>query len=208
MFRVCGVSVCGTRQKADPRGNLAESAGPCQPSAREWRARMRWMSPGFRATSQRQRPNPPWALTALTHSSRYFRLVRSWSLSRPFVSSTSMSPDFEPDDEVGTVLPHHTLMYVEHLEAEMVVLDPGVHLRGVVQREGVGRFPSAVEDAEVDVAAGGGRARLSRKPSAHVAGGADRLVPVEDRLDPRGVFVPDGFPDVLHHLGHVQRCLL
>ena len=39
------------------------------------------MSPGAIETSQAQRPNPPCALTASTHSLRNSRLVRSWSVS-------------------------------------------------------------------------------------------------------------------------------
>ena len=66
--------------------------------------------------------------------------------------------------------------------------------------EVIRRFPSAVEDAEVDVAPRGGRAGLARKPSAHVACRADWLVPVENRLDSLCVLVADGFPDMLNHL--------
>ena len=65
----------------------------------------------------------------------------------------------EPDEEIGAVFPHHAAMDVEHLEAEMVVLHPGGHLGGAVEDEGLGRFPRAVEDAEIDVTARRGLTR-------------------------------------------------
>ena len=64
--------------------------------------------------------------------------------------------------------------------------------------------PCAVENAEVDVAARRGCTWLARMPSAHVACGADRLVPVQDRHQLLRIAVADRLPDVLHHLGHVQ----
>ena len=38
----------------------------------------------------------------------------------------------QSDDEVRAVLPHNTPVDVEHLEAQVVVLDPGVYQRVVV----------------------------------------------------------------------------
>ena len=69
---------------------LAALAHHYTPAAQ--RARISCTSPGRRATSHRQRPKPPCALAAFTHSSRNCRLTRSCSLSCPLVSSTSISP--------------------------------------------------------------------------------------------------------------------
>lgn len=109
------------------------------------------------------------------------------------------------DQEVGTVFPHYAPVDIEDLEAEMVILRPGINLRGVVEHEGVRSFPCAIENAEVDVAAGRGRTWLACEPSAHVARGADRPIPVKDGIESLRVLGADCFPNVLHHLGHVER---
>ena len=46
-------------------------------------------------------------------------------------------PGFQANDEVRALLPHHAPIDVEHLEAQMVVLDPGLDQRIVVQLEGL-----------------------------------------------------------------------
>ena len=53
-------------------------------------------------------------------------------------------PGLEPDEEVGPILAHHAAMDIEHLEAEMIVLHPGIDQGVVVQLEGFGCLPSVL----------------------------------------------------------------
>ena len=79
-------------------------------------------------------------------------------------------PGLEPDEEVGPILAHHAAMDIEHLEAEMIVLDPGIDQGIVVQLEGFRRLPGAVIDTKIDMAPGSIFTRLARIPLHHVPG--------------------------------------
>ena len=100
------------------------------------------MSAGALDTSQVQRPNPPCALTASTHSARKRRLVRSWSLSPTLGLKYQHAARREPHEEVGPVFPHHTAIDVVYLKAEMVIFHPGGHFGRVVEDKGLGRLPT------------------------------------------------------------------
>lgn len=89
----------------------------------------------------------------------------------------------ELDQEVGPAPVDAPLPDVDHLEAQVVVLGPGDHVVVVVQREGLGRLPRAVVDAEVDVGALGVLAGLGRVPSGHVPGAAQGALTIQHQLD-------------------------
>src|ERR1700694_2990944 len=56
-------------------------------------------------------------------------------------------------EEVGPVLAHDAVEHVDDLEAQVIVLGPGDHVRVTVEGEGLARLPRAVEDTPVDVRA-------------------------------------------------------
>ena len=74
----------------------------------------------------------------------------------------------EPDEKVGPVLPHHSAIDVEHLEAQVVVFHPCRHRGVAIKLEGFGRLPRAIIDAEIDVALDSVLARLTGVPRSHV----------------------------------------
>lgn len=57
----------------------------------------------------------------------------------------------KPDEEVRPIPQYDTLIEVEHLKPEMVVLSPCLYGRVPIKNEGLGGLPCAVVDAEVDL---------------------------------------------------------
>ena len=110
----------------------------------------------------------------------------------------------EADEVVGAVFEDDAFENIENFEAQMVVLDPRGDIRIAVKLERFTGFPAGIEDAEIDVGAGGGLAGATGEPSLHVAGGADRAFFVEYGNNGQRVFKADGFPEVLNNLGHVE----
>ena len=111
----------------------------------------------------------------------------------------------KPREKIGAVLAHDALVEIGDFKAEAVVFDPGRHSLAVLQRKGIGGFPGAVVDADVDVGLCCAMAGLAGVPGAHLAGGADRMVAVEDRLEALAVFLADGIQDMLNDAAHVER---
>ncbi len=79
-------------------------------------------------------------------------------------------PGLEPDQEVGPILAHHAAMDIEHLETEVIVLDPDIDHGVMVQLEGFGCLPGTVIDTKIDMAPGGILTRLARVSLHHIAG--------------------------------------
>lgn len=77
--------------------------------------------------------------------------------------------------------PHSLNFHAQNLKAEMVVLDPGRHIRIMIQVEGLARLPGAVKNAEIDMTLLSLSARLGSVPGHHVPAGANGTVPVKDR---------------------------
>ena len=76
----------------------------------------------------------------------------------------------EPDEKVGTILPHHSAIDVEHFEAEVIVFHPGRYGRVAIKLEGFRSLPRAVIDAKIDMAFHGVRAGFAGVPRPHVVG--------------------------------------
>src|SRR5688572_91244 len=96
-------------------------------------------------------------------------------------------------------------MIVENREPEMIVLNEGFDVLGIIHRSSFEKLHSAINNNMADMCFFKRFIRSARVPSANVGCRANRMFPIENRSQFRRVLSSKLIPEMLNHFVHVQH---